>query len=92
MVQFLLGKTRIRRWCVICSLFAIVYAAPAWAAGKAKQPPTEIKVPDLLLDGGRTVKFERVFSNDREVKLKLGFFAGASMALWLTLWSRRITR
>ena len=55
----------------------MVYAAPAWAAGKTKQPPTEIKVPDLLLDGGRTVKFERVFSNDREVKLKKGFWTKA---------------
>jgi hypothetical protein len=26
------------------------------------------------------------------VKLKLGLFAGASLALWLTLWSRRIPR
>jgi DNA-binding beta-propeller fold protein YncE len=77
MVQFLLSKTRIRRWCVIFTLFAIAYVAPAWAAGKTKQQPTEIKVPDLLLDGGRTVKFERVFSNDREVKLKLGFWTKA---------------
>src|SRR5271157_4794803 len=77
MVQFLLSKTLICRWCMLFALFAMVYAAPAWAAGKAKQTPAEIKVPDLLLDGGRTVKFERVFSNDREVKPKLGFWTKA---------------
>ena len=77
MVQFLLSKTRIRRWCVYVSLLAMVFAIPAWATGKAKAAPTEIKVPDLLLDGGRTVKFERVFSNDREVKLKKSFWTKA---------------
>ena len=60
MVQFLLSKTGIRRWCVFTSMLAIVHAAPAWAAGKAKQTPTEIRVPDLLLDGGRTVKEKRI--------------------------------
>jgi len=59
------------------SLLAIICAVPAWAAGKAKAAPPEIKVPDLLLDGGRTLKFERVFSNDREVKLKKGFWIKA---------------
>ena len=77
MVQFLLSKTPIRRWCVSVSLLAIVCLVPAGATGRAKAAPAEIKVPDLLLDGGRTVKFERVFSNDREVKLKKGFWAKA---------------
>src|SRR5215472_3751484 len=77
MVQFLLSKTGIRRWCVFSLVFAMVLTAPAWAAGKVKQPSTDVKVPDLLLDGGRVVKFERVFSNDREVKLKKGFWTKA---------------
>jgi len=77
MVQFLLSRTRISRWCVISALFAIVSVTPMWAAGRAKQTPTEIKVPDLLLDGGRTVKFERVFSNDRQVTIKKGFWTKA---------------
>ncbi len=62
---------------MICALFAMVSSAPARAAGKTKLPPTEIKVPDLLLDGGRSVKFERVFSNDRQVKLKKSFWTKA---------------
>jgi len=62
---------------VISALFAIVSVTPMWAAGRAKQTPTEIKVPDLLLDGGRTVKFERVFSNDRQVTIKKGFWTKA---------------
>ena len=77
MVQFLLSRTRISRWCVISALFAVVSVTPMWAAGRAKQTPTEIKVPDLLLDGGRTVKFERVFSNDRQVTIKKGFWTKA---------------
>ena len=77
MVQFLLGKTGTRRWCATFSLLAIIYVVPLWATGKTQAPSTEIKVPDLLLDGGRTVKFERVFSNDREVKPKKGFWTKA---------------
>lgn len=77
MVQFLLSRTGIRCWCVTLALLAVVYTIPASAMGKTKQPSTEIKVPDLLLDGGRVVKFERVFSNDREVKLKKGFWTKA---------------
>jgi len=77
MVQFLLNSTRIRRWCLSFACFAIVIATPLLVAGRTKQPPTEIKVPDLLLDGGRTVKFERVFSNDRQVTIKKGFWTKA---------------
>ena len=55
----------------------VLFTLPALAFGKAKPAPTEIKVPDLLLDGGRTVKFERIFSNDREVKPRKGFWTKA---------------
>src|SRR5207244_100423 len=48
--------------------------APAGASGKGKDKPAQIVVPDLLLDGGRKVTFERVFSNERQVKLKRGFW------------------
>lgn len=47
-------------------------AMPGWASKKAKtaiQPP-----PDILMDGGRRLTFERSFSLEREVKPKRSFW------------------
>jgi DNA-binding beta-propeller fold protein YncE len=46
----------------------------ATAIGRAKKPEPEPTPPDLLMDGGRKLAFERVFSNEREVQIKRGFW------------------
>src|SRR5579864_8121443 len=54
-------------------LLALFLAAPAEAAKRPKEtvlPPA----PDLLMDAGRKLSFERSFSLEREVKPKRGFW------------------
>lgn len=54
-------------------LAGLVLLIPAQAAGdKKKEVKTEI--PDLLMDGGRKLSYERSFSNEHEVKPKRGFW------------------
>jgi len=76
MVQFLLERTggsflRLTKYIVLGLLMA---AMPGWAASKATAKPNAVQVPELLLDGGRKLSFERSFSTDRDVKPKKGFF------------------
>ena len=47
--------------------------ASAWA-GKKKDVPPEPVPPDVLMDGGRKLSFERSFSLEREVKPKRSFW------------------
>lgn len=75
MVRFLLnrrGMHACRAGLILASL-AILLGQPAWPSRKSKhtvlQPP-----PDLLLDGGRKLSFERSFSLEREVKPKRSFW------------------
>ena len=54
-------------------LLALLLGAPAGAAKRPKEtvlPPA----PDLLMDGGRKLSFERSFSLEREVKPKRSFW------------------
>lgn len=46
------------------------------ASPKETKPKTraEVEVPPLLLSGGRKLTYERMFSSEREVKLKRGFW------------------
>ena len=46
---------------------------PAFPANDKKTVET-VQVPDLLMDGGRKLSFERSFSDEHEVKPKRGFF------------------
>jgi DNA-binding beta-propeller fold protein YncE len=46
--------------------------SPAWASRHAKVE--EVAPPDLLMDGGRKLSFERSFSSEREVRPKRGFW------------------
>ena len=46
----------------------------AWAASKPKTTPAPVEVPELLLDGGRKLTWERSFSLEREVKPKRSFW------------------
>ena len=48
---------------------------PAWASKIPKETPTEPPPPDLLLEGGRKLIFERSFSSDLDVRGKPGFWA-----------------
>jgi DNA-binding beta-propeller fold protein YncE len=51
----------------------LLLAASAWA-GKKKEVPPEPAPPDVLMDGGRKLSFERSFSLEREVKPKRSFW------------------
>jgi DNA-binding beta-propeller fold protein YncE len=76
MVQLLLsfapGKlvhTAVRVVCV-----GLLLAAPVWASKEKKEKPAETTPPDLLLEGGRKLHYERSFSSEKEVEGKRGFF------------------
>ena len=76
MVQRILGRAstssvwRIAAWA--CCLLVITIA-PVFAAKrqKAQAVPTP---PDLLLEGGRKLTFERVFTSERDIRGKAGFW------------------
>ena len=48
--------------------------SPAFAAKDKKKEPAPVAVPDLLMDGGRKLSYERSFSSEHEVKPKRGFW------------------
>ncbi|MGA8869380.1 MAG: hypothetical protein WB510_20560, partial [Candidatus Sulfotelmatobacter sp.] len=75
MVQLLLSRARGNglRTARAASIILLLSAA-AWASPKAKNKPTEIHPPDLLLEGGRKLSYERSFHSEREVKPKRGFW------------------
>jgi DNA-binding beta-propeller fold protein YncE len=52
----------------------LLLVIPTFATKDKKKEMTPIVVPDLLLDGGRKLSYERSFSNEHEVKPKRGFF------------------
>jgi DNA-binding beta-propeller fold protein YncE len=74
MVRFFLEvwtKSKLRAGWIIVAL-ALFTIAPA-SASKSKDV-SQPSPPDLLLDGGRKLAFERTFSSEREVKPKRGFW------------------
>jgi DNA-binding beta-propeller fold protein YncE len=62
---------------ILCGLAAVlaatVGASSAWGSKKSAQPTVE-EAPELLLEGGRKLSFERSFSLEREVKPKRSFW------------------
>jgi DNA-binding beta-propeller fold protein YncE len=59
----------------VCILAAIAMAMASDAtASKAKSQPPQPGPPDLLLSGGRSLSYERMFSSQHDVKLKRGFW------------------
>jgi DNA-binding beta-propeller fold protein YncE len=46
----------------------------AWAARKSKPEATTVEAPELLLEGGRKLTFERTLTSDRDVRGKPGLF------------------
>jgi len=75
MVQFLLRERGARNWKRVWPLLlALLLLSNTWVAGKSKSKPTIVEVPELLLDGGRKLTFERSLTSDRDVRPKPGFF------------------
>jgi sugar lactone lactonase YvrE len=76
MAQLLLNKEA--RSAVRVSLLAVCLAGTMLVnsaqAGDKKKELTRIDIPELLLDGGRKLRFERMFSSEQEVKPKKGFW------------------
>jgi DNA-binding beta-propeller fold protein YncE len=62
-----------RKLCVAC-VITLLLVSPVVAAKDKKKEPVTILVPDILMDGGRKLIFERMFSNEHEVKPKRGFW------------------
>ena len=78
MAQLLLRKRSLlsfRRRVTAFWLAGFLLLHPAYAAAdKKKNEPVRIDMPELLLDGGRKLRFERIFSSEQEVKPKKGFW------------------
>jgi len=58
----------------------VLAAGPAAARSHAKTPAM-VDVPELQMDGGRRLVFERNFSSEREVRTKRGFWTKVKDAL-----------
>jgi DNA-binding beta-propeller fold protein YncE len=76
MVQFLLTRAGdiYLKLAIYIIMGLLLAAQPGWTANKATSRPTLVEVPELLLESGRKLSFERSFSTDRDVKPKKGFF------------------
>lgn len=76
MVQFLLTSVlRGKVWRPILACAAALALVPLTAAKAPKVQPQATPVPELLLEGGRRLSFERSFWAEPEVKLKRGFWS-----------------
>jgi 6-bladed beta-propeller protein len=74
MVQLLLNRRCARSWNTArATLVILALALPTWAAKPAPKQ-AEAAPPDLLLQGGRKLSYERSFGTEREVRTKRGFF------------------
>jgi len=75
-VQAILGRGRNGHPCTwekaACILLLLL--TPLWAA-KNKENHTVLQPPDLLLEGGRKLTYERSFSTEKEVRGKPGFWS-----------------
>jgi len=75
MDQYLLEKTaQLIKHCLVQFLCVGLLLGAATAIGRAKKVVPEPAPPDLLMDGGRKLTFDRTFSNEREVQIKRGFW------------------
>ena len=73
MVRLLLSSGPVRRWTLLLAFLGLAAALPVWGSKKSKEAPLP-PPPDLLMDGGRRLTFERSFSLEREVKPKRSFW------------------
>jgi len=75
MVRLLLNRKSSLRWqSAVWVALLLLSSTIGMAAGKAKTPATPIEGPELLLEGGRKLTWERSFSLEREVKPKRSFW------------------
>ena len=77
MDQLLLRGSRTKdslRFCLAALFAGLLLASPASPTKDKKKEISRVDVPDVLLDGGRKLSFERTFSSEREVKPKRGFW------------------
>ena len=76
MVQLLLsiGQRRLLHFGARIACIGLLLAVPAWASKAKKEKTVEPAPPDLLLEGGRKLQYERSFSSEKEVEGKRGFF------------------
>ncbi len=76
MVQLLLsfGKRYILRSAVASAGIVLLLAAGGWGSKVRKQSAPDPAPPDLLLEGGRKLHWERSFSSEKETEKKPGFF------------------
>ena len=75
MVQHLLIQvvpSPLRRLALVA--FSVVLCTALLGASKTRKEPPPPLPPDLLLEGGRKLSYERSFSTEREVKGKPGFW------------------
>jgi DNA-binding beta-propeller fold protein YncE len=77
MVQLLLNNAggRCRPVGTVLAWVALLLVAPTWAAKIRNEKTVEPPPPDLQLEGGRKLHWERSFSSEKEVEGKRGFFA-----------------
>jgi DNA-binding beta-propeller fold protein YncE len=76
MVQFLLRLAQRGFLHIVLRVACIglLLAIQAWASHAKKELPAGPTLPDLLLEGGRKLHYERSFSSEKEVEGKRGFF------------------
>ncbi len=77
MVQLLLriGEKKFLRMGTGLACMVFLLASPAWAAKvRREKPEAEPPPPDILLEGGRKLHYERSFSSEREMEGKRGFW------------------
>jgi DNA-binding beta-propeller fold protein YncE len=76
MVQLLLkvGKRKILRSIISCAGILLLMSALGWSSKVRKQNTPDPPPPDLLLEGGRKLHWERSFSSEKETEKKPGFF------------------
>jgi len=67
------GHRAIRRT-TLAGCAALLMVSPLLATKDKKNEAEPVNVPDLLMDGGRKLSFERTFHSEREVKPKRGFW------------------
>ena len=76
MVQSLLtsGMTVHLRKSLLLTVVILALILPGWSSENRKNTEVVARPPDLLLEGGRKLVYERSFSSERDVRKKPGFF------------------
>ncbi|HWR15679.1 MAG TPA: 6-bladed beta-propeller [Terriglobales bacterium] len=75
MVQHFLKSARAFLSAVaLTGLLVTSLAIPTYAGQSRKNKPSEQQIPELLLEGGRKLSFERTYTNERDIRGKPGFW------------------